>query len=407
MRILIINHRFFVSGGPERYMFKLIDLLESKGHDIVAFSIKSKRNEHSVYEEHFADPVGRDGEVYFRDHKPNPHTMLKLLARQFYSYHARRKLEQLIDLTRPDVCYILHHFSKLSASVIDACSDRRIPVVVRLSDFFLACPSSHLYRDGKVCEECFSNLGMSVVHGCVKGSRLLSLIKASSLALHRARGTYRKVSCFVCPSQIMIEKTRKIYPGQRFEHIPTFVDPKDPSEHDKGYFLYAGRIEPEKGVMTAVKAARIADARLIIAGDGSIRKDVGSYIKTQRLHKVCMAGELPLHKLERLYKNCTAVIVPSGWPENMPNVVLEAMSHGKPVIASAIGSLREMIVDRKNGLLFEPGNPRSLSRQMKVLGNRNLRKSISEASYRSSLSYSPEMHYQKLMSCFSAIGGGR
>jgi glycosyltransferase involved in cell wall biosynthesis len=61
------------------------------------------------------------------------------------------------------------------------------------------------------------------------------------------------------------------------------------------------------------------------------------------------------------------VIVPSLWYENSPNVVLEAMAHGRPVVASDLGSLPEEVIDGETGLCFKPGNEEDLADQVKAL----------------------------------------
>ena len=119
---------------------------------------------------------------------------MEILGRQYYSLHVAHKLENLIRDTKPDIAYLLHHYNKLSPSVIGTCKKLNIPVVMRLSDFFMVCPEAHLYRDQKICEECIDkSLLQAIKHRCIKGSIAGSAIKASALALHRMRGVYKKV----------------------------------------------------------------------------------------------------------------------------------------------------------------------------------------------------------------------
>ncbi len=256
MKILLINYRFFLSGGPEKYMFGVKALLESHGHTVIPFSIHSKKNVKSEYEHYFADPIGSEDQVYYEEYKKTPKTVLQMLDRQFYSLSVKKKLERLIKDTKPDVCYLLHHFSKLSPSVIDACKRYHIPVVMRVSDFLLACPSDHLLRNGKICEECLQGSFLQAVkHRCVKNSLAGSVIKVSAMYFHRFIKIYRKVSYVVAPSSFTISKLKLKLPKIRFVHIPTFVNPTEKYNPKLGnYALYAGRIEEEKVITTLIKA---------------------------------------------------------------------------------------------------------------------------------------------------------
>ena len=56
------------------------------------------------------------------------------------------------------------------------------------------------------------------------------------------------------------------------------------------------------------------------------------------------------------WKHCAVGVVPSVWPEPFPQVAIEAMACGKPVIASAVGGMGDMVIDGESGLLVEPGN---------------------------------------------------
>ena len=95
-------------------------------------------------------------------------------------------------------------------------------------------------------------------------------------------------------------------------------------------------------------------------------------------------------------------VVPSLWYENMPFSILESFAYGKPVIASRIGGIPEIINDGDNGTLFTPGNVNELSKKIKKLWKNSKlvermgRKSRSLVKQR----YNPENHYIKLISVY-------
>ena len=58
MKIILVNYRYFFSGGPERYMFNIKQLLEDVGHEVIPFSVKHNRNAKTPYEKYFLSPIG-------------------------------------------------------------------------------------------------------------------------------------------------------------------------------------------------------------------------------------------------------------------------------------------------------------------------------------------------------------
>src|SRR3954469_20345534 len=117
MNIIIVNYRFFVSGGPERYLFNIIKLLQSKGHTVIPFSVKHSQNIPNKYDNYFLDPIGEGNEVYASEYnKTNINTVVKSLSRMLYSHEAKKKLEILIKDVSPDLIYVLHYQNKISAS---------------------------------------------------------------------------------------------------------------------------------------------------------------------------------------------------------------------------------------------------------------------------------------------------
>ena len=407
MKILLINHRYFLSGGPEKYMFAIKELLEKHGHTVIPFSVASKKNVKSEYEHYFAEPIGSDEQVYYEEYKKTPKTVLQMLDRQFYSLGVRKRLEKLIQDTKPDICYLMHHYNKLSPSVIDACKKYRIPVVMRLSDFFLACPNALFIRQGQVCEECLQKSLISAVkHKCVKNSLVGSLIKVSAMYFHQLLRIYRKVNYIVAPSTFTISKIRQKLPKNQFVHIPTFINPTEKYNPKLGdYALFVGRTEEEKGIKTLIKAFQGTKHKLKIVGKSSTEYDnkIKAYLSENKLSNIEFIGPKYGEGLWKIYRKARCVIVPAEWYENMPNVVLEGMLFSKPLIVSNLGSFKDLIKRNKTGLLFEPKNVEDLRKKIKLVFNNNsLAKKMGKNAYREAITkYSPEKHYETLINIFN------
>ena len=118
MKVLIINYRYFISGGPERYMFNLTQALEDGGHEVIPFSIRYKQNRPSPYAEYFVPPLAGEEEVYYKDQTFTPRAILKTLSRLFYAFDVELGISKLVSRTQPDVAYVLHYLRKLSPSLL-------------------------------------------------------------------------------------------------------------------------------------------------------------------------------------------------------------------------------------------------------------------------------------------------
>lgn len=173
-------------------------------------------------------------------------------------------------------------------------------------------------------------------------------------------------------NQVEKERIKRLgFPENRTHVIPNGIDleryPKEmPNEDFKNYVLFVGRMVYYKGIKTLLNAASILQKRneeikiIIIGGNGRALQKYVAMAKKKKLSNIIFLGEIKGHKLWKLYSNAVAVVLPSIY-EGCPTVALEAMYFGKPIIASNIPELRELIRDGETGILFEAGNPYDLS----------------------------------------------
>jgi glycosyltransferase involved in cell wall biosynthesis len=134
---------------------------------------------------------------------------------------------------------------------------------------------------------------------------------------------------------------------------------------------FIGTLLPYKGLDVAVNALRHLPpdrVELHVYGDMESPEAVRSYASRVRTLStglpVVFHGRFDTVDIGRVLQNTDVVVVPSIWYENAPVVMLEAFSSRTPVIASNLGGMAELITDGVNGLLFEPGNPAHLARQI-------------------------------------------
>ena len=425
MKIILVNYRYFISGGPERYYFNIKEILEKNGHEVIPFSVKSSRNFPNDYEKYFLDIV--DDEVYFAQaKKKTPKMIFKSFTRMFYSLEAKNKMKQLIRDTKPDLVYIMQMHNKISPSIVDAAREMKVPVVHRISDFQYMCPNALFYNDRiGVCEDCLKGKRFSCVkYKCVLNSPVYSGIKMMANWLHDAMKVHKRIDAFVVPSEFTLGKLN-VYgiPLKKLNHIPTFFNlkEKNPVVDYKPFVLFVGRIEKQKGLMTLVKAFEELPYELKIIGfsnDGyedelknylgrPINGDLNveestAYGKNGNIH---FLGRKNFEEIVPYLKSCLCTTVPSEWYDNFPNVVLESYAYKKAVVATDFGSLQYMVDEGKTGMKFKYADLDDFRKKITYLMEHpEETKKMGENGYKLiETKYSPETHYKALMDVFYKV----
>ncbi len=416
MTIIIINYRFFISGGPERYLFNVIDLLQKNGHTVVPFSVKHNKNNPTPYENYFLDAIGDGDEVYANEYnKTDFDTIKKSLGRMLYSKEAKRKLKVLINDVKPDLIYVLYYQNKISASIFEAADESKIPVVIRISDFGQICANSLLYRSQQnaICEKCVHGSKWNAVkYKCVQNSYVYSAVKAASLTIAESIVKIRhKIDAYVVPSTFTMQKLSEYgIDNKKLNHIPTFFNDEmvaaTSSISYQPFALYVGRIVQEKGLLTMIKAFVNTNLNLKIIGfsDNMYQQELEKYL-ADKPHNIEFLGRKSFHEIIPFLQTCAFTIVPSEVYDNFPNSVLESYAFKKAVIATDLGSLKEMIDDRKTGVLFKMQDETDLREKViELLNNPNLCEQYGINGFKKlEDEFGAEMHYEKLMNVFSGV----
>lgn len=411
MRILLVNYRYFVSGGPEKYMFNIKKLLEDNGHEVIPFSIHSNKNVETEYSKFFVEPIGGRDATYFDEVKKTPKSICQMISRSCYSLEVKKAIQKEIRDVKPDLVYIIHFVNKLSPSVIRGAKELGIPVVLRLSDYFLLCPRFDFLYKKKVCEDCLTCGYMSCIKKrCVKGSLFASVIRVLSMKLHNAMKVYDDVDAFITPSEFLKNKLEANgFQNGKITCIPTFTASKtEVGEPVTGtYGLYFGRITEEKGVETVVRAYEsLPDHEVKIMGDDTTEEAVRlkRYVEDHHMMNVEFLGFKAGKELEEIIKKARFTLIPSIWYDNLPNTALESFQYSKPVIASNIGSLPELVIDGINGYLFDPYKPEELAERIKLFDDVEfVHKMGANSRERLENRFAPKTHYEALMNVFENV----
>jgi glycosyltransferase involved in cell wall biosynthesis len=406
MKVLLVNKFLYPAGGAEAVMFLLWRHLEAAGHAVIPFGMAHPRNVLTAYDDALVPPISYSQSVSLP---------AKIAAARaiWYSHEARRRLERLINATQPDIAYLHNIYHQLSPSILDALSAARVPAVMTLHDYKLACPNYRLFTEGAPCTRCVGgSFHHAVVHRCVKNSRLSALVCAIENTLHRRRGAYDYISYFIAPSRFLYDIMRRAgVPEAKLLHWPNPIDlPAVPRSRDSGYVLYSGRLMAEKGLWTLLRAAqRLPQYEFRIAGEGALRTAFEAWCLQQRAFNVRFLGFVPPNELVPQIRRARCLVLPSEWYENCPMALLEALAHGVPVVAAQIGGLPEYLDHGVQGLLVPPGDVAGLTQALSVLlaDSGRAAEMGRAARKRAERNHAPRPYLDRLLALSESLIGGR
>ena len=403
-RLLSINNYFYRRGGSEAVYFEHNRLFEQAGWEVVPFSMRGAHNLPTRWSQFFVNDTAADS-------SGSPLAKVSRAVTALYSREAARRIGALIEAARPQVAHAHNIYHHLSPSVLVAMHRRAIPVVMTLHDLKLACPAYKMHTRGAICEACRGGaLRNVVINRCIQNSAAMSALVWLESTLHQSLNVYmRTVTRFVVPSRFFLAKFSEWgIDTSRFVHIPNSIDlDAMPMQGASGQtFVYLGRLVPEKGVATLIKAAALAQVPLRIIGTGSEETALRG-LATRTGGEVEFMGYLSGAALRAALSSARAVVVPSEWYENAPISVMEAAASGLPVIGANIGGIPELIRPGETGFVFESGSVEVLAEvlaQVSGLPISRLREMGVVAREWMRTDFSPDAYRDRMLNLYSLLG---
>ncbi|GAB7527863.1 glycosyltransferase family 4 protein [Pseudomonas sp. 3A(2025)] len=354
MKLLFVSSLYApdIGGGAEIILQRTVEGLQARGHKVVVLATGAKAGLHQdnlnrvrVYRAGL-----RNFYWHFTTQRPGRLTRLGWHLRDRYNRGMRRYLNQVITLEQPDLV-VCHNLTGWSVSAWDEISHCDRPIVQVLHDLYLLCPGSTMFRKGHDCQrQCGLCVQFRKGHA-ERSAQVDSVVGVSRFMLERlqAQGYFKGAHSHV------------VYNASPFAAPPAAGQPKRPTAAPLR-FGYMGTLSEPKGVGWLIEQFQRLPfkATLDIAGRGQLADE-------QRFK--AMAGSerirfVGYQKPEHFYASIDVAVVPSMWSEPFGMVAVEACSHSKPVIASRMGGLTEIIQDQFNGLLCNPDDPESLGLAM-------------------------------------------
>ena len=405
MRILYCNKYDYPFSGTESCLFELMERVERLGHETALFSMDHGQSEA------YAGRKYRIPYFNFKDPDATLKQKVKMAAHALYSRSSRRTMRECLRDFSPDVAHIRGIYHHLSPSILWELRRQRVPVIYHVNDFKILCPTYNFVANGHACEACgHGAFYHAVTMGCYKGPKSSAAILAAEAYLHRWLRSYgRCVDLFLAPSQFV--RTKLVaggFPENKIEVLPHFQNlPADRDlVTDEGYLLYFGRLSPEKGVYDLLRAmVRLPHLTLVIAGDGPDRPRLEALARELNLERVLFAGTVHGKELQKLIAGCSFSIFPSHAYETLGKSILESYAWGRPVIASDLGSRRELVSHGVTGLLYADGDREQLAHSIAFLFDRPdlLAKMGAAARERVRTRHDPEQYLEKLLNLYASL----
>lgn len=362
MRILVLSNfyppHFF--GGYELQCEVYTEALREHGHEVrVLTSQYGSNGTHGHILRHFYYINPADNQQNY------PGWMPQRLARRYIhlqrAINAQRNYriaQQVAQAFKPDIAFIWNlHAVEITPAL--AMTRMNIPTVYNLGDYWLAKIRRELGTEHGYAKRLYRSVYNGLVNFDELDMRYLQ-INSQSMKQHYISAGFAADSMSVIP--------RGIDPA-------TIIAEEDlpPTFHERGdktlRLLYAGRVDPDKGVHIAIEAlSHLGEypwrITLDIIGDGkqAYMEELQDRIQALGLEKrVSFLGHQPREKVLALYPKYDVSLLPAIWVEPFGNTVIESMSRGVPMIATAQGGPSETIQHGVNGLLVPPDDPKALA----------------------------------------------
>jgi glycosyltransferase involved in cell wall biosynthesis len=388
MRILFIHNRYLQEGGEDAALELETRLLEQKGHIVSTLLFDN------------------EGITGFMD-------KIERGTQALYNRHSARLVERTIREFRPEIVHVHNIFFTASPSVIREAARHGLPVVLTLHNYRLICANALLLRNDQVCELCAKKVFplYGIRYKCYHGSAVETGLVTAVTGLHKVLRTWqKKVDAYITLTEFArsrFQNSSMAAASDRLRLLPNFIfDPGKgaPAEERKDFFLFVGRISREKGVHTLLEAfAGTPGSKLVIIGDGPEWGELE--IAYRSATNIIFAGRMPKSEVLQSMKECKALLFPSIWYEGLPFTIIESFAVGTPVLASAIGAMKDLIRDGYNGYHFPPGNVGAIR---SLVARFESESQVNYPMYENAREtwlkhYGPESHYTGLMAIYKSV----
>lgn len=333
MRIVIVNKYAHLTGGADQHCIGLAEGLVERGHEVRFLSTSSEQNvvHDGVFVPANVTHDSRDSLTLAEQ--------ARVLRRSIWNPGAANGTRRLLADFQPDIVHTHKLYPQLSVAPVVVASRAGVPIVQTLHDFEMISASpidargGWWDRDETRMRYKILNSASRPVHSGLHAPRVAAFIAVSRFVarVHRRHG----IEATVLPNFISFD-------------VPTRA--QLPGFDERRGIVFVGRLRPEKGANDIVPLARrIPGIPVSIVGSGDLQAELAD--SASHLDNLDLLGFLPNDALPGILRRARVVVIPSRCQEAASIVSLEAMAHGTPVVAYAMGGLAEYVTDAEGGLI--------------------------------------------------------
>ncbi|KTT30352.1 glycosyltransferase family 4 protein [Pseudomonas rhizoryzae] len=356
MKLLFLNSFYppHVGGGAELILQRSVEGFQQRGHEVCVLVTGPAAG--LVQEQVNGVRVYRAGlkNLYWplTQQRPGPLARFGWHFRDQYNKSMRTPLREVLQRERPDLV-VCHNLSGWSVSAWDEIRASGTPLVQVLHDMYLLCPKNTLFKKGQSCQKlCGSCAALRRPHAA-HSAQVDAVVGVSRYLLEtiRDKGYFQGVPAQVIHNSSLIDGNHE-------------ARPPSPAGNPLR-FGYLGTLSENKGVGWLIEQfQRLSlNATLTIAGKGQLAYEE----QLKAMADPSRVSFVGYQRPQDFFNSIDVFVVPSLWAEPFGMVAVEACAFQKPVIASRMGGLPEIVRDGVNGLLCNPADRDSLGRALQRL----------------------------------------
>lgn len=398
LTVLDAGQNYWLRGGSDKVLLDIERLLTERGHDVIPFAMAQDKNLPTQWSGYFPPAVDFD----------NPG--IGDIGRYLYNPQAAKALDRLLNEKPVDIAHLHIYYGQLTTSILKSLKRRGIPIVQTCHEYKLVCPVYTLYAHGEVCEKCEGHkFWQATVNRCNRGSLARSALSTIESYVSRWTGNIDHVDHFMAVSNFTRDKMIELgIPDTKVSTIYNFIEAEkyEPAKARGEYFLFFGRLDETKGVFTLLEAMReVPERELLFVGEGAARDGLEKRVTELGMTNVRFLGFKSGEELHSLVRGSICAVMPSRWYETFGLSAAEAMSQARPVIASKIGGLAEVVEDGVDGFHVPPNDVVALSKKLRWLAdNPDKAAEMGRAGRENMLrKFTAQRHYDETMAVYDKV----
>ena len=354
MRILLINNFNYqnrLKGGVESYLHELIQYAEKNNSDYIF--------------------------KWFGKDKIKTNWVEKI-----YHKTITQEIIREIESFQPDVIHCFSIGAPVTPHFMEFAKSKGIPIVFSFRDYYYICPKNYMLNDKNEVLHKHESALECILHHQPKRNILFDTLLYLKQSHHKSI-IKKHIDYFLTPSENLTQFVSNHFKkeGKTLAN-PILIEKKQNSNSEGNYILFVGRLVPEKGILTLLKAfqniaKQFPNEKLWIVGDGNQIEELQIFIENNELQNVSFLGNKSREELLEIYANSKFSVVPSEYLEAYGNVILESLAFGKTVITSDLVGIKEEIEQNNVGLTYSFKNQEALEEKMvELLSNSGLKSEL-------------------------------